>query len=256
MPSLPKIDPEKLPRHIAVIMDGNGRWAQQRALPRIAGHQAGVEAVRQTVETCRELGVPVLTLYAFSRENWQRPKWEVKALMGLLSQYLRSEIKKLKQNDIALRAIGNLNQLPDKVRELLARAEEQTAVCRAMVLNLALSYSGRSEIIRAVRNLVQDVRQGKVEAEGIDEVLFEKYLYTQGLPDPDLLIRTSGEYRLSDFLIYQLAYAEIYVTKTLWPDFRKKDLVAAITEYQNRERRFGLTGEQIRRQNNLSAKRS
>jgi len=253
---LPKIDPEKLPRHIAVIMDGNGRWAQQRSLPRIAGHQAGVEAVRQTVETCRELGVPVLTLYAFSRENWQRPKWEVKALMGLLSQYLRSEIKKLKQNDISLRAIGNLDQLPDKVRELLARAEEQTAGCRAMVLNLALSYSGRSEIIRAVRNLVQDVRQGKVEAEGIDEVLFEKYLYTQGLPDPDLLIRTSGEYRLSDFLIYQLAYAEIYVTKTLWPDFRKKDLVAAITEYQNRERRFGLTGEQIRRQNNLSAKRS
>jgi undecaprenyl diphosphate synthase len=253
---LPKIDPEKLPRHIAVIMDGNGRWAQQRSLPRIAGHQAGVEAVRQTVETCRELGVPVLTLYAFSRENWQRPKWEVKALMGLLSQYLRSEIKKLKQNDIALRAIGNLDQLPNKVRELLARAAEQTAVCRAMVLNLALSYSGRSEIIRAVRNLVQDVRQGKVEAEGIDEVVFEKYLYTQGLPDPDLLIRTSGEYRLSDFLIYQLAYAEIYVTKTLWPDFRKKDLVAAITEYQSRERRFGLTGEQIQRQNNLSAKRS
>ncbi len=253
---MPKIDPEKLPRHIAVIMDGNGRWAQQRSLPRIAGHQAGVEAVRQTVETCRELGVPVLTLYAFSRENWQRPKWEVRALMGLLAQYLRSEIKKLKQNDIALRAIGNLDQLPGKVRELLARAEEQTAVCRAMVLNLALSYSGRLEIIRAVRNLVQDVRQGKVEAEGIDEALFETYLYTQGLPDPDLLIRTSGEYRLSDFLIYQLAYAEIYVTKTLWPDFRKKDLVAAITEYQNRERRFGLTGEQIRRQNNFSAKRS
>ncbi len=253
---MPKIDPKKLPRHIAVIMDGNGRWAQQRSLPRIAGHRAGVEAVRQTVETCRELGVPVLTLYAFSRENWQRPKWEVKALMGLLSQYLRSEIKKLKQNDIALRAIGNLDQLPDKVRELLARAEEQTAACRAMVLNLALSYSGRSEIIRAVRNLVQDVRQGKVEAEGIDEALFEQYLYTRGLPDPDLLIRTSGEYRLSDFLIYQLAYAEIYVTKTLWPDFRKKDLVAAITEYQNRERRFGLTGEQIQRQNNLSAKRS
>jgi undecaprenyl diphosphate synthase len=254
--SLPKIDPEKLPRHIAVIMDGNGRWAQQRSLPRIAGHQAGVEAVRQTVETCRELGVPVLTLYAFSRENWQRPKWEVKALMGLLSQYLRSEIKKLKQNDISLRAIGNLIQLPDKVRELLARAEEQTADCRAMVLNLALSYSGRSEIIRAVRDLVQDVRQGKVEAEGIDEALFERYLYTRGLPDPDLLIRTSGEYRLSDFLIYQLAYAEIYVTKTLWPDFRKKDLVAAISEYQNRERRFGLTGEQIRRQNNHSPKRS
>ncbi len=253
---MPKIDPEKLPRHIAVIMDGNGRWAQQRSLPRIAGHQAGVEAVRQTVETCRELGIPVLTLYAFSRENWQRPKWEVQALMGLLSQYLRSEIKKLKQNDISLRAIGNLSQLPDKVRQLLARAQEQTEGCKGLVLNLALSYSGRSEIIRAVRNLVQDVRQGKVDPEGIDEELFEKYLYTEGLPDPDLLIRTSGEYRLSDFLIYQLAYAEIYVTKTLWPDFRKKDLVAAITEYQNRERRFGLTGEQIQRQNNLSAKRS
>ena len=253
---MPKIDPEKLPRHIAVIMDGNGRWAQQRSLPRIAGHQAGVESVRETVETCREIGVPVLTLYAFSRENWKRPKWEVKALMGLLSQYLKSEIKKLKKNEIALRAIGNLDQFPDKVRELLARAEEQTAVCRAMILNLALSYSGRAEIIRAVRNLVQDVRQGKVEAEGIDEALFEKYLYTQGLPDPDLLIRTSGEYRLSDFLIYQMAYTEIYVTKTLWPDFRKKDLVTAISEYQNRERRFGLTGEQIRRQKNLSAKRS
>jgi undecaprenyl diphosphate synthase len=253
---LPKIDPDKLPRHIAVIMDGNGRWAQQRSLPRIAGHQAGVESVRQTVETCRELGIQVLTLYAFSRENWQRPKWEVKALMGLLSQYLRSEIKELKKNDISLRAIGNLEQLPDKVRELLNRAEGETAAGRELVLNLALSYSGRSEIIRAVRGLVEDIRRGNVEAEAIDETLFENYLYTRGLPDPDLLIRTSGEYRLSDFLIYQLAYAEIFVTKTLWPDFRKKDLMAAILEYQNRERRFGLTGEQIRRQDHPSAKRS
>jgi undecaprenyl diphosphate synthase len=253
---LPKIDPDKLPRHLAVIMDGNGRWAQQRFLPRIAGHKAGVESVRQTVETCRELGISVLTLYAFSRENWQRPKWEVKALMGLLSQYLRSEIKELKKNDISLRAIGDLEQLPDKVRELLARAEEQTSAGRGMVLNLALSYSGRSEIIRAVRGLVEDIRQGNVEVETIDETLFESYLYTRGLPDPDLLIRTSGEYRLSDFLIYQLAYAEIFVTKTLWPDFRKKDLMAAILEYQNRERRFGLTGEQIRRQDHHSVKRS
>lgn len=252
---MPKIDPDKLPRHIAVIMDGNGRWAQQRSLPRIAGHKAGVESVRQTVETCRELGIPVLTLYAFSRENWQRPKWEVKALMGLLSQYLRSEIRELKKNDISLRAIGDLEQLPGKVRELLARAEEQTSAGRGLVLNLALSYSGRLEIIRAVRGLVEDIRQGKVEAEAIDESLFESYLYTRGLPDPDLLIRTSGEYRLSDFLLYQLAYAEIFVTKTLWPDFRKKDLMTAISEYQNRERRFGLTGEQIRRQEHRSAKR-
>jgi undecaprenyl diphosphate synthase len=253
---LPKIDPEKLPRHIAVIMDGNGRWAQQRSLPRIAGHKAGVESVRQTVETCRELGIPVLTLYAFSRENWQRPKWEVKALMGLLSQYLRSEIKELIKNDICLRAIGDLEQLPVKVRDLLARAAEQTSTGRGMVLNLALSYSGRSEILHAVCLLVEDFRRGRFEAEAIDEALFESYLYTRGLPDPDLLIRTSGEYRLSDFLIYQLAYAEIFVTKTLWPDFRKKDLMAAISEYQNRERRFGLTGEQIRRQDQRSAKRS
>jgi undecaprenyl diphosphate synthase len=253
---LPKIDPDKLPKHIAVIMDGNGRWAQQRSLPRVAGHKAGVESVRQTVETCRELGIQVLTLYAFSRENWQRPKWEVKALMGLLSQYLRSEIRELKKNGISLRAIGDLDQLPEKVRELLVRAEGQTAAGQGLVLNLALSYSGRSEILRAVRALVRDVRRGNVAEETIDETLFERYLYTAGLPDPDLLIRTSGEYRLSDFLIYQLAYAEIFVTKTLWPDFRKKDLMAAIVEYQNRERRFGLTGEQIRRQDPLSAKRS
>lgn len=247
-----KIDPEKLPRHIAVIMDGNGRWAEQRSLPRLAGHKAGVESVREVVRTCRELEVPVLTLYAFSRENWSRPPWEVRALMGLLSRYLRSEIKELKKNGIALKAIGDLEKLPQKVQDLLARAEAETAAGREMVLNLALSYSGRAEILQAVRHLVRDVQKGKVEPSVIDEPLFSRYLYTAGLPDPDLLIRTSGEFRLSDFLTYQSAYAEIYVTKTFWPDFRKKDLLAAIGEFQNRERRFGLTGEQIREKKTLS----
>lgn len=241
-----KIDPEKLPRHIAVIMDGNGRWAEQRSLPRLAGHKAGVESVRETVRTCRELGIPVLTLYAFSRENWSRPPWEVRALMGLLAQYLRSEIKELKKNGIALKAIGELEKLPPRVQDLLDRAMGQTAVGGEMVLNLALSYSGRAEILQAVRRLVQDAQAGKVDPRLIDEPLFNGYLYTGGLPDPDLLIRTSGEFRLSDFLTFQAAYAEIYVTKTFWPDFRKKDLLAAIGEFQNRERRFGLTGEQLR----------
>jgi undecaprenyl diphosphate synthase len=241
-----KIDPDKLPRHIAVIMDGNGRWAQQRSLPRIAGHKAGVESVRETVTTCRELGIEVLTLYAFSRENWSRPAWEVKALMSLLSQYLRSEIRDLKKNGIVLRALGRLEKLPLRVQDLLEKARRETAGGDRLVLNLALSYSGREEIVQAVRRLVQDVLDHRVDPGMIDESLWEGYLYTAGLPDPDLLIRTSGEFRLSDFLTYQLAYAEIYVTRTLWPDFRKKDLLAAIGEYQQRERRFGLTGEQVR----------
>jgi undecaprenyl diphosphate synthase len=241
-----KVDPEKLPRHIAVIMDGNGRWAEQRSLPRLAGHKAGVESVRETVQTCRELGIPALTLYAFSRENWSRPPWEVRALMGLLAQYLRSEIKELKKHGIALRAIGDLEKLPVKVQGLLARAMGDTGAGRDMVLNLALSYSGRGEILQAVRRLAREVQEGRLEPGAIDEPLFSRYLYTAGLPDPDLLIRTSGEFRLSDFLTYQLAYAEIYVTKTYWPDFRKKDLLSAIAEFQNRERRFGLTGEQLR----------
>ncbi|MCU0578035.1 MAG: isoprenyl transferase [Desulfobacterota bacterium] len=247
-----KIDPEKLPRHLAVIMDGNGRWAEQRSLPRLAGHQAGVESVREVVRTCRELEIPVLTLYAFSRENWSRPPWEVRALMGLLSRYLRSEIRELKKNGIALKAIGDLEKLPQKVQDLLVRTGAETATGREMVLNLALSYSGRAEVLQAVRHLIRDVQQGRVEPDLIDEPLFSRYLYTAGLPDPDLLIRTSGEFRLSDFLTYQSAYAEIYVTKTLWPDFRKKDLLAAIGEFQNRERRFGLTGEQIREKKTLS----
>jgi len=246
------MNPEKMPRHIAIIMDGNGRWAQQRSLPRVAGHKQGVESVREAVRSCREAGIAVLTLYAFSRENWNRPKWEVKALMQLLSQYLKSEIKELKKNGIALRIIGAMEQLPEKLQSQLRTAMEQTQENKGMILNVALSYSGRAEILMAARKMVESVLNKALSVEDISETTFEGYLYTHGLPDPDLLIRTSGEYRLSDFLIYQSAYSEIYVTQTLWPDFRKKHLLAAIQEFQKRERRFGLTGEQVRQKNPLS----
>lgn len=246
---LPALDPERLPKHIAVIMDGNGRWAQQRSLPRIAGHKEGVESVREIVRTCREIGIPVLTLYAFSRENWNRPKWEVKALMGLLAKYLKSGIKEIRENGIALKAIGDLAQLSPQVQNLLSRAIEETRLNREMILNLALSYSGRAEIVMAVRKLIETVLAGTLAPDQINDRSFEAFLYTRGLPDPDLLIRTSGEYRLSDFLLYQMAYTEIFVTQTLWPDFRKRHLLTAIAEYQKRERRFGLTGDQVRRDN-------
>lgn len=246
-------EPEKLPKHIAVIMDGNGRWAQRRNLPRLAGHREGVESVREVVRTCRQLGVPVLTLYAFSRDNWNRPKWEVQGLMRLLSRYLKTELKELKENGISLRVIGNLERLPEKLRAELIKAMEQTKGNRDMVLNVALSYSGREEILQAVVRIVRAVLDKSLKPEEITEKTFADFLYTSGLPDPDLLIRTSGEYRLSDFLIYQTAYSEIYVTPTLWPDFRKKHLLAAIQEYNKRERRFGLTGEQIRNRKNAAS---
>lgn len=246
---MPALDPERLPKHIAVIMDGNGRWAQQRSLPRIAGHKEGVESVREIVRTCREIGIPVLTLYAFSRENWNRPKWEVKALMGLLAKYLKSGIKEIRENGIALKAIGDLAQLSPQVQNLLSRAIEETRLNREMILNLALSYSGRAEIVMAVRKLIETVLAGTLAPDQINDRSFEAFLYTRDLPDPDLLIRTSGEYRLSDFLLYQMAYTEIFVTQTLWPDFRKRHLLTAIAEYQKRERRFGLTGDQVRRDN-------
>lgn len=242
-------NPEKIPGHIAIIMDGNGRWAQQRSLPRIAGHKQGVESVRAVVEACREAGISVLTLYAFSRENWSRPKWEVKALMQLLGRYLKSEIEALKKNGIALRVIGDIKQLPEKLQQQLLQAIAYTKDNKEMTLNVALSYSGRAEIIRAVRQMGESILNKTLSLDDISETTFENYLYTRGLPDPDLLIRTSGEYRLSDFLIYQVAYTELYVTPTLWPDFRKKHLMAAIQEFQKRERRFGLTGDQVRRKN-------
>ena len=240
------INPEKMPRHIAIIMDGNGRWAQQRSLPRVAGHKQGVESVREVVRACRETGIPVLTLYAFSKDNWNRPKWEIKALMQLLSRYLKSEIGELIKNGIALRVIGDFEKLPENLQSQLKKAIEQTKENKAMVLNVALSYSGRAEILMAVRKMAESIRNKTLSLEDISEKTFENFLYTHDLPDPDLLIRTSGEYRLSDFLIYQTAYTEIYVTPTLWPDFRKKHLLAAIQEFIKRERRFGLTGDQIR----------
>ncbi|MEW6184688.1 MAG: isoprenyl transferase [Thermodesulfobacteriota bacterium] len=243
---------EKIPQHIAIIMDGNGRWAQQRALPRLAGHKQGVESVREVVKACREKEVPVLTLYAFSRENWNRPKWEVKGLMQILSRYLKSEIGELKNNGINLRVIGNLERLPEKLQSELRSAVEQTRENKDMILNMALSYSGREEILRAVRKVAEGILDRSLSLEDLSEKTFERFLFTHGLPDPDLLIRTSGEYRLSDFLIYQTAYTEIYITPTLWPDFRKKNLLAAIQEFNKRERRFGLTGEQVRGERSAS----
>jgi undecaprenyl diphosphate synthase len=243
--------PEKMPRHIAIIMDGNGRWAQQRSLPRVAGHRQGVESVRDVVRTCREMGVSVLSLYAFSRENWNRPKWEVKALMQLLSRYLKSEIEEFMKNGIALRIMGNLERLPEKLQSQLISAIDQTKENTAMTLNVALSYSGREEILMAVRKIAESVHEKALLMDDISEKTFESFLYTNGLPDPDLLIRTSGEYRLSDFLIYQMAYTEFYITPTLWPDFRRKHLLSAIQEFNKRERRFGLTGKQVQGKRSL-----
>lgn len=237
-----------LPRHIAIIMDGNGRWAKQRGLPRIAGHQAGVTSVRDVVEACGQLGIKILTLYAFSKENWRRPKREVMALMRLLRKTVKEEIGELMKNNVKLTAIGNLEDLPKRVRESLQGGIELTKNNTGLVLNLALSYSGRKEIIDAVKAILQAFQKGRINPENLNEELFSQYLYTAGLPDPDLLIRTSGELRVSNFLLWQLAYTEIYVTDVLWPDFRRRDLYQAIEAYQRRERRFGMVSEQIRGQ--------
>lgn len=240
-----EFDKEKLPRHIAIIMDGNGRWAKKKSLSRISGHIKGVDAVREVVTTCRELGIGVLTLYAFSMENWQRPKEEVEALMSLLRDYLLKESSQMVDNDIRLSAIGRLEDLPAHVRTTLEEVMKQTAGCNGMILNLALSYGGRSEILHAVRGILSDLKEGKIREDEIDLPIFSQYLWTRGLPDPDLLIRTSGEFRISNFLLYQIAYTELYLTETLWPDFNREELLKALAEYQSRERRFGLTSEQI-----------
>ncbi len=240
-----EIDKEKLPHHIAIIMDGNGRWAKKKNLSRIRGHIKGVDAVREVVTACREIGIKVLTLYAFSVENWQRPKGEVTALMGLLKEYLLKECEEMIKNHIRLCAIGRLEDLPKEVRTTLDEAIKKTEKCDGMTLNLALSYGGRSEILHAVQKIIVDFKKGKIKEEEIDEPVFSKYLWTKKLPDPDLLIRTSGEFRISNFLLWQIAYAELYVTETLWPDFNRKELLKAIADYQSRERRFGLTSEQI-----------
>lgn len=237
---LAQIDLERLPQHIAVIMDGNGRWAKKRRLPRIAGHRAGIRAVRQAVEACARLGVPYLTLYAFSVENWKRPRSEVKLLMALLREYLKKEIGELNRQNIRLGVIGRIAELPEAVQRDLQVALEKTRRNSGLRLTLALNYGARAELVEAVRGVVEQMKRNGSLA--IDERSFSKFLYTRGLPDPDLLIRTSGELRLSNFLLWQAAYAEIWVTETLWPDFTQKDLFQAIIDFQKRERRYGGLG--------------
>ncbi len=240
-----EIDKERLPHHIAIIMDGNGRWAKNKSLTRISGHIKGVNAVREVVTACRELGIRVLTLYAFSIENWRRPAEEVRALMELLKEYLQKECPEMVQNNIRLNAIGRLQDLPQDVQTILQETKKKTEHCDGMILNLALSYGGRSEILHAVQGIVSDLQKGRIKPEEMTVQRFSQYLWTRGIPDPDLLIRTSGEFRISNFLLWQIAYTELYVTDTLWPDFDRKELVRAIADYQSRERRFGLTSEQL-----------
>ena len=240
-----EIDKEKLPYHVAVIMDGNGRWAKKKMLNRISGHIKGVDAVKEVVKSCRELGIRILTLYAFSVENWKRPKEEVTALMGLLKEYLQKETEEMIENNIRLCALGRLQDLPPDVQETLSETIKRTERCEGMILNLALSYGGRSEILHAVQGVLSDFHKGKINPDEMTFQRFSKYLWTRGIPDPDLLIRTSGEFRISNFLLWQIAYTELYVTETLWPDFDKGELLKAIVDYQSRERRFGMTSEQL-----------
>jgi undecaprenyl diphosphate synthase len=234
------IDPGRLPAHIAIIMDGNGRWAKRRRLPRVAGHKAGIGPVRSSVETCARLGIQVLTLYAFSVENWKRPRHEVETLWRLLRYYLKQEMPDLQKNDIRLQAIGRLDALPDPVRRELESAVEATAANRGLLVNLAINYGGRAEIVDAVNSIVEMARlEGTLGSLKIDEEQIAASLYTAASPDPDLLIRTSGEMRISNFLLWQIAYSELYVTETLWPDFSRADLLQAVLEYQKRDRRYG-----------------
>lgn len=239
------IDLNKLPRHIAVIMDGNGRWAKKKGAMRIFGHRNAVQAVRETTEGCGELGVQYLTLYAFSTENWNRPKEEIDGLMELLVNTLKQEIDRLMENRVRLITIGDTSHLPVDCQNNLEWAIDQTKENTGLTLNIALSYSGRWEIVTAVKNIANDVQRGRLSSNDINDKVFENYLQTCGIPDPELLIRTSGEMRVSNFLLWQLAYTELYITPTLWPDFRKEHLFEAIWSYQQRERRFGKTSEQL-----------
>jgi len=226
-------------------MDGNGRWAEKRLLNRIAGHQKGIKRVKEIIRAAKEIGIEVLTLYAFSTENWNRPQLETRALMALLKKFLLAEGKELITNNIRLNTIGTIEDLPKEVTSLLQDVMRKTKDNTGMILNAALSYSGRSEIIRAVKKIGKDITEGTLTPQQIDETIFSSYLYTSELPDPDLLIRTSGEHRISNFLLWQMAYTELYITDTLWPDFTEKDFIKALEDYQKRERRFGLTREQI-----------
>lgn len=243
-----QIDIQKLPRHVAIIMDGNGRWAQERGHDRLFGHLHGVESVRDIVEGAAELGIGYLTLYAFSTENWDRPADEVSGLMELLVDTIRKEVPTLNKNNIRLQVIGDTNMLPPNARRELNEAIRETAANTGLVLIMALSYSSRWEIIRAVQQIAEAVQAGEIKPDQVNADLFQQHLSTQAFPDPELMIRTSGEFRISNFLLYQIAYAELYFTETLWPDFRKEDLYKAIVNYQQRERRFGKTSAQMKTQ--------
>jgi len=239
------LDKTKLPQHVAIIMDGNGRWAKKQGLMRVRGHEKGTKAVSQTVETCAELGIKYLTLYAFSTENWKRPKIEVDTLMKILVSSLRKELPTLKKNGISLKAVGSLHLLPEKAQRELNEVVELTKDNTNMYLTLALSYGSREELTTAVKLIAEEVVKGDLELEDIQESTINNHLFTKDMPDVDLLIRTSGEHRISNFLLWQIAYAELYFTDVLWPDFRKKDMLKALKNYQDRERRFGKTSEQL-----------
>jgi undecaprenyl diphosphate synthase len=241
-----RLDSEKLPRHLAIIPDGNGRWAEARGLPREEGHRRGTEVVREVVRTCRELGVPMLTLYAFSQENWGRPRREVESLMQLLEYYLRSEADELMRHGVRVQAVGRLDSLPRETREALAELETRTDGNGELRVVFALSYSGRSEIVDAARSIARSVAAGQIEPDAIDEKTLASHLYSADLPDPDLLIRSGAEHRVSNFLLWQLAYTELLFTSTLWPDFTKQHLFDALDWYEKRERRLGKTGAQVR----------
>jgi undecaprenyl diphosphate synthase len=245
MSLIDNIDKTNLPSHIAVIMDGNGRWAKKKGALRIFGHKSAVTSVRETTEGCAELGIKYLTLYAFSTENWSRPVDEVNALMELLVSTIRSEIKELLKNNIRLLTIGNIKDLPENCRRELQEAKDMTKANMGLTVILAISYSGRWEIIEAMKTIMEEVSKGKLKTGDINEQLFSEYLCTKGIPDPELLIRTSGEMRISNFLLWQIAYSEIYITDVLWPDFRKEHLHEALISYQKRERRFGKISEQV-----------
>lgn len=243
-----KIDRTKLPQHIAIIMDGNGRWAQEQGEDRLFGHYQGVESVRDIVEGCAEIGIQYLTLYAFSTENWDRPEYEVVGLMELLVSTIRKEVETLHKNNIRLHVIGDMSMLPVYARDELKEALSITAGNTGLHLIMALSYSGRWELLNAVKSIAKEVKNNHLEVEAINEHTLQKYLCTSEFPDPELMIRTSGEYRISNFLLYQLAYAELYFTNVRWPEFRKKNLYEALADYQSRERRFGKTSKQIQQQ--------
>jgi undecaprenyl diphosphate synthase len=251
-PLIEQINKTKLPKHIAIIMDGNGRWAEEKGEDRLYGHFHGVVSVRNIVEGCAELGISYLTLYAFSTENWDRPQTEVDGLMGLLVDTIRKEVPILNKNNIRLHMIGDMSMLPEFAHQALHEALEMTSENKGLNLILALSYSSRWELMNAVKNIGRDVKAGKIDPETIDQNTLEQYLSTSKFPDPELMIRTSGEYRISNFLLYQLAYAELYFTNTRWPDFRKDSLYEAIIDFQNRERRFGKTGKQIQNEAELA----